>query len=165
MAEEIWKDIEGYEGSYQVSNFGRVKSMMNSKRGRKLAKDCILSPTYTGIMKYPAVLLYRNGRKRTSSVHRLVAQAFIPNPMHFPIVNHKDENPQNNHVDNLEWCTQEYNCNLKYPNKKRARRIWKKWKRRFGTTLNKAMYFPEVEIESNYDGQCVSVNVKPIKND
>lgn len=53
--------------------------------------------------------------------------------------------------------------NLKYPNKKRARRVWKKWKRRFGTTLNKAMYFPEVEIESKYDGQCVSVNVKPIK--
>lgn len=55
--------------------------------------------------------------------------------------------------------------NLKYPNKKRARRIWKKWKRRFGTTPGKAMYFPEVEIESKYDGQCVSVNVKPIKND
>ena len=55
--------------------------------------------------------------------------------------------------------------NLKYPNKKRARRIWKKWKRRFGTTPNKAMYFPEVEIESKYNGDCVSVNVKPIKDD
>ena len=55
--------------------------------------------------------------------------------------------------------------NLKYPNKKRARRIWKKWKRRFGTTPNKAMYFPEVEIESKYGRDCVSVNVKPIQND
>lgn len=55
--------------------------------------------------------------------------------------------------------------NLKYPKKKRARRIWKKWKRRFGTTPDKAMYFPEVEIGSEYDGECVRVNVKPIKND
>lgn len=53
--------------------------------------------------------------------------------------------------------------NLKYPNKKRAKRVWKKWKRRFGTVPGKAMYFPEVEIESKYDGQCVSANVKPIK--
>lgn len=53
---------------------------------------------------------------------------------------------------------------IKYPNKKRARRVWKKWKRRFGTTPGRAMYFPEVEIESEYDGECVSVNVKPIKN-
>lgn len=55
--------------------------------------------------------------------------------------------------------------NLKYPNKKRARRVWKKWKRRFGTTPNKAMCFPEVEIESKYGRDCVSVNVKPIQND
>lgn len=55
--------------------------------------------------------------------------------------------------------------NLKYPNKKRARRVWKKWKRRFGTTPNKAMYFPEVEIECKYDRDSMSVNVKPIQND
>lgn len=55
--------------------------------------------------------------------------------------------------------------NLKYPNKKRAKRIWKKWKRRFGTTPGKTIYFPDVEVESDYNGDCVSVNVKPIKND
>lgn len=120
MEEEVWKDIEGYEGSYQVSNLGRVKSIKGSKRGRKSSHNGILSQSYIGAMRYPAVLLYGNGKQRTKSVHRLVAQAFIPNPMHFPIVNHIDENPQNNHVDNLEWCTQEYNCNHGRANKKRS---------------------------------------------
>lgn len=55
--------------------------------------------------------------------------------------------------------------NLKYPNKKRAKRVWKKWKRRFGTTPGKMLYLPDVEVESEYDGDCVSVNVKPIKSD
>ncbi len=120
MEEEFWKDIKGYEGLYQVSNFGRVKSIKSSKRGRKPLNGGILAQSYCGIMKYPQVPLSKNGRHKNFSVHRLIAQAFIPNPMHFPIVNHIDENPQNNHVDNLEWCTQEYNCNHGRANKKRS---------------------------------------------
>lgn len=107
--EEIWKDIEGYEGLYQVSNMGRVKS---------LRRNIILRE---GISRgYSVLNLSKNGNPLTKKVHRLVATAFIPNPNNYPIVNHKDENRTNNCVDNLEWCTQEYNLNYGTGNKKRA---------------------------------------------
>lgn len=93
---EIWKDIKGYEGIYQVSNLGRVKS-----------KRCILRP---GNNKgYMTVALSNYGKVKYFQVHRLVAQAFIPNPNNLPEVNHRDEKSTNNKVDNLEWCTPSYN--------------------------------------------------------
>lgn len=105
MNNEIWKDIKGYEGIYQVSNLGRV---YNSKYHRFLS-----TPTNRK-KKYVDVALNKNGVAKSYKVHRLVADAFIPNPNNLPFVNHKDENPSNNCVDNLEWCTNEYN--LKYGN-------------------------------------------------
>ena len=97
---EIWKDIEGYEGHYRISNFGRVYSIKSgillkqkNKRG------------------YLEVGLCKNGKHRYMQTHRLVALNFIPNPENLPHVNHKDENKQNNCVSNLEWCTVEYNIN------------------------------------------------------
>ena len=107
--EEIWKDIEGYEGLYQVSNMGRVRS---------LRKNIILRE---GISRgYSVLNLSKNGKPLTKKVHRLVANAFIPNPDNLPQVNHKDENKLNNCADNLEWCTQEYNLNYGTGNKKRG---------------------------------------------
>lgn len=113
MKEEVWKDIEGYEGLYQVSNFGRVRSLdryVNHPKGKVLKKSKIISP---GINKhnYKYVTLSKSNNKKTFRVHRLVAEAFIPNPLNLPCVNHKDEDKTNNHVDNLEWCTYEYNIN------------------------------------------------------
>jgi hypothetical protein len=100
---EIWKDIKEYEGKYQVSNLGNVRSLNYNKTNTvKLLK------TYTNKNKYVYVTL---GQNNTYRVHRLVAEAFIPNPDNLPYINHKDENPSNNHVDNLEWCTQKYNVN------------------------------------------------------
>lgn len=99
---EVWKDIEGYEGLYQVSNLGRVKSLTMFKR--------FLKP-YSDKDGYFQVILYKNHTRKLQRVHRLVAQAFIPNENKLPIINHKDENPQNNNVDNLEWCTNQYNLN------------------------------------------------------
>lgn len=99
--EEIWKDIEGYEGLYQVSNMGRVKSL----RRNIILKNKIESNGYE------RVVLSINNIPKGYSVHRLVATAFISNPNNYPIVNHKDENRTNNCVDNLEWCTQKYNVN------------------------------------------------------
>ena len=96
---EIWKDIEGYEGLYQVSNSGRVK---NIKRNRLLKPF----PDKNGYLR---VDLFKNSRSSTKSVHRLVAKAFISNPNNLPQVNHKDENPSNNNVENLEWCSTQYN--------------------------------------------------------
>lgn len=112
MENEIWKDVKGYEGYYQVSNMGRVKSMRvlkTPKNGAICRKNSFLSTKATHDNRYIIVALCRDGEIKPTPVHRLVAEAFIPNPNNLPFVNHKDENPQNNHVDNLEWCTHEYN--------------------------------------------------------
>lgn len=98
---EVWKDIKGYEGLYQVSNEGRVKSFYTNK---------ILTPVDDG-QGYLRVRLYKNKEWKSIRVHRLVANAFISNPYNKPQINHKDENPSNNCVENLEWCTAKENCN------------------------------------------------------
>ena len=98
--EEIWKDIPGYEGLYQVSSCGQVRSI-------KSGRIRVLSPCLR--KGYFAVDLSKNGKTRMRSVHRLVATAFVPNPNNFPEVNHKDETATNNNADNLEWCTSAYN--------------------------------------------------------
>ena len=101
--EEIWKDIVGYEGHYQVSNKGRVKSF-------KQGKERILKPSNNG-WGYLSVQLFKNGEMKMCKVHRLVAKAFLSNPNNLPQINHKDENPSNNRVENLEWCDSKYNNN------------------------------------------------------
>lgn len=105
--EEIWKDIRGYEGLYQISNLGRVKSFHKWKRA-SCVDEYILSPT-TADNDYANVTLYKDLKRKKFLVHRLVAEAFIPNPENLPHINHKDENKLNNNVDNLEWCTPLYN--------------------------------------------------------
>lgn len=102
---EIWNDVVGYEGLYQVSNHGRVKSL--NYQGKKGKEGMIKLIKKKG--GYLGVALTKNKKIRHLRVHRLVAEAFISNPNNYPIVNHKDENPSNNHVSNLEWCTIKYN--------------------------------------------------------
>lgn len=98
---EEWKNIIGYEGLYEVSNKGNVRNV----RRNTLLK---LSKNYYG---YIRVALSKNGIKTWLRVHRLVAQAFLPNPDNLPQINHKDEDKLNNCVENLEWCTAKYNNN------------------------------------------------------
>lgn len=105
--EEIWKTIEECE-DYQISNFGRVKSFKYDKENGKIMKPC---KTTKGYLQLDLRLDGRKGQNRVHlAIHRLVARAFIPNPDNLPQVNHKDENKENNHVGNLEWCTNEYNA-------------------------------------------------------
>lgn len=99
--EEIWKDIEGYEGVYQVSNLGRVNSLYTNR---------ILNGDKVG-GRYLRVVLCKNNIKSKKLIHRLVAQAFIPNPENKPQVNHIDEDKTNNRADNLEWVTRKENAN------------------------------------------------------
>lgn len=101
---EIWKDIKDYEGLYQVSNLGRVKSL----KRKYVLTDKILIPRID-TDGYALINLSNRNKKTTFKIHRLVAQAFIPNPKNLPEINHKDENKLNNKVENLEWCTAEYN--------------------------------------------------------
>lgn len=96
---EIWKDIPGYEGLYQVSNLGNVKSFFTGKLLKKL-------PHSTG---YLAVVLYKDRTSKRRTVHRLVAMAFLPNPESKLTVNHKNGNKHDNSVDNLEWATHKEN--------------------------------------------------------
>ena len=95
--QEIWKPVVGWEGIYEVSNLGKVRNMYGVILIGWKTKD------------YHYISLSKNGKNKKYRVHRLVAQAFIPNPKNLPVVNHIDENKLNNCVDNLEWCTQEEN--------------------------------------------------------
>lgn len=111
---EIWKDIEGYEGLYQVSNLGRVRSLgrkfprKNNTIGfrkPKIKKLCETSKRKTKQGYLCTRLLDKNNNSKCEYVHILVANAFIPNPQNKPTVNHKDGNKHNNYIENLEWST------------------------------------------------------------
>lgn len=124
---ELWVNIKGYEGLYQVSNFGRIKSLERFRVGNHgaptIVKERIMMPRKT--KGYYQVGLCKNNRYKYCLVHRLVAQAFIPNPKHLPQVNHKDENTANCRLSNLEWCTSKYNINYGTAINRRAKTIEK----------------------------------------
>ena len=113
---EIWKPIKGFEGLYEVSNFGRVKSLPKITNNQYGKEERILKPGVTN--GYYFVCLCKNGKNTLKLVHRLVAEAFLPNPDNLPCVNHKGENPSKNFVWQLEWCTQGYNINYGHRNNK-----------------------------------------------
>ena len=100
--EEIWKDVKGFEGRYLVSNTGKIYSIL----AKRILKTCISNKGYE-----LACLRNEKGYRKQYTVHRLVAMSFLDNPNNYPIINHKDENKLNNNIDNLEWCTIDYNNN------------------------------------------------------
>ena len=117
---EEWRPLIGYEGLYEVSNRGNMKSLNYRRTGKE------------GILKavkdkdgYLRVQLWKDGKRKMYAVHRLVAQAFLPNPNNLPIINHKDENKQNNKVENLEWCSISYNNTYNDRDKKVAEKLSK----------------------------------------
>lgn len=114
---EIWKDIKGYEGLYQVSNMARVRGLdhlVKAKDGREWIQRGVRMYPSTNNVGYLYVRLVDKDKNRNIKLlHRLVAKAFVhnPDPENFDIINHKDENPKNNLPINLEWCNQKYNLN------------------------------------------------------
>ena len=98
---ERWRDIEDFEGRYRISDHGRVFSLLSKK----------LLNIYTNSHGYQCVYLYLDGHYKNFKVHRLVAAAFVPNPLNLPQVNHKNEDKTYNYYTNLEWCSAAYNNN------------------------------------------------------
>lgn len=111
--EEIWKPIPGFEGYYEVSNLGRVKSLdrkILSKKGTVYSKPGrIRKPVSNYVTGYLSVVLCGEKTKKTMSLHRIVALAFLENPHNYECVNHKSEDKHDNRVENLEWCDKAYN--------------------------------------------------------
>lgn len=153
---EIWKDIDGYVGLYQVSNLGNVKSLNYRRTGRERPLTFKVNSN-----DYLSAELYKNGNRKFHLVHRLVADAFIPDKTNFKYVdeedrlkyvdnldklkiNHKDENPENNCVNNLEWCTQYYNLMYGTHNE------------RVGRSLSKKVY--QYDLDGNFIREWVSAS-------
>lgn len=129
--QEIWKDIKGYEGLYQISNCGNVKSLKKFNKTNKgyssigyYRKEKILKPIKNK-NGYLQISLSKNGKSKIYFIHKLVAKEFLNNDNNFMYVNHKDENKLNNIVDNLEWCDAKYNCNYGNRNEKISNKLKK----------------------------------------
>ena len=127
--EEIWKPIEEFDGEYMVSNHGRVKSLKRHKER--------IMPMTIQESGYYAAMFHMNKKSYCRKVHRLVCEAFIPNPDNLPEINHIDGNKLNNHVSNLEWCTHQQNVTHSWdhglahphgPSKEGRERLSKIWR-------------------------------------
>lgn len=126
ILKEQWKPVKGYEGYYEVSNTGKIRSLDRcvTIRGNVIQhrKGKLIS-SHINKRGYVEVNISKHAKNATLKLHRLVAQAFIPNPFHYPQVNHKDENKQNNCVDNLEWCTNHYNSHYGTRSQRQAKSL------------------------------------------
>ena len=144
MENEIWKDIKGYEGIYQVSNFGRVKSLERVNSRGNTVKERILKPHKTE-KGYLHIVLCKDGKTKLYRVHRLVATYFIPNPENKPEVDHINGQKDDNRVENLRWVTSKENINN--PTTK------KKMKYRIKTAIHcGGMIFPSITACAEYYG-------------
>lgn len=137
---EKWKAIIGYEGLYEVSNLGRVRSLKRNTTNGKILK---LNPDKDGYLRFAVC---KENTQKMMRVHREVAKAFIENPNNYNIINHKDENKANNNVNNLEWCTAQYNSTYNNINYKRG---LKRRKAIVAVKGNEVLYFDSVTIAAN----------------
>lgn len=139
---EEWKFIPNYE-NYKVSNFGNVKNINYRNTGKELL---LKGSSYNG---YIHITLTKNNKSKTFLLHRLVAESFIPNIENKPCINHKDCNPQNNRIDNLEWCTQKENIAYmdKLKRRKSGRKITEEDVQEIIKKKNKGLSYKDVWIE------------------
>lgn len=148
---EIWKPVKGYEGLYEVSNFGNVLSLNWKNTGKQ--KLLFLKRHTDG---YRQVQLFKHGNSRMVCVHRLVAEAFIPNPNGLPQVNHIDYDRANNRVSNLEWCDQSYNMKHSWLNKNRKQRTSWRRKNRPGMSENIIQFSKSGETVRRWES-CIAI--------
>ena len=123
---EVWKPIKNYEGFYEISNLGNVRSlshMRKNKNGFYIQKGKNIKAGINRKTGYLMVSLSKNGKTQTKYIHKLVAEAFIDNPNNFICVNHLDENKKNNNVDNLGWCNHKINNNYGTRNKRISQKL------------------------------------------
>ena len=180
MKGEIWKDIEGYEGYYQISNMGRVKSLERTVWNSGLNGGCYVTIPEK-IMKgvadghdYLQVKLYKDGKDKKCRINRLVASAFLENPQNLPEVNHKNEDKTDNRVENLEWCSSSYNINYGARNKKvaeklKGRKLSEEHKKKIGKKNSKPVFSVNKESglimwwqSANEAEKCTGINKNSI---
>lgn len=106
---EIWIDVDGYEGRYQISNLGNVRSTYRYYRNSIKFENKQVTATKDASGYLQILVVKPSGETSSEKIHRLIAKAFIPNPKNYPCINHKDEDKTNNKISNLEWCTVDYN--------------------------------------------------------
>ena len=172
MEEEIWKDVVGYEGLYQISSNGRVKRLARvciDDLGRHMPyKEKILTNRIGKNTGYPCVNLSKNNIVKTWNIHTLIADAFIPNPNNLPCINHKDENRANSVLSNLERCTYGYNMMYGTAPEKRRESLKKYYQRigkqsrgiQYGTNLSVNQYTLDGSLVEHFDGGCPEVEKK-----
>lgn len=148
---EVWKDIPGYEGIYEVSNTGLIKRL-SSARGTTVGYIFTPSPGGKGYLQ--TRLTDKNGKARTTKIHRIVCAVFHPNPNNLPQVNHKDTNKANNHADNLEWCTNQANKDHAMSNGI----IPMGWKGKFGSNHNKSIPIWAKNIDTGEVKKFIGIN-------
>ena len=160
LKNEKFKDILYYNGRYQISNYGRVKSMFYNNKQVSLKKEKILKNT---IRKgtYYCVSLYKNNKLESKNVHRIVAETFLANKNNYKYVNHIDENKLNNRIDNLEFCTAKYNCNFGNRNKKISLNSLSKPKTRFEKIIQ---FDKKGNFIKKYDNLCIAEKETKIRH-
>jgi len=127
MVKIIYKEIPGYEGLYKISKEGYIVALKRKRVDGRIYKQHFLKEQIICNTGYCQVGLYKNGKRRKWSVHKLVALTFVPNPKNLPEINHKDGNRRLNYFKNLEWCNRSYNVKDGY---NRGRIVWNKGKKR-----------------------------------
>lgn len=139
--EEIWRDIEGYDGLYVINKSGEIKRVYKNKKEKILR-------THKNNRGYVIVTLSKDSKIKKYKVHRLVAKAFIDNPNNLPQVNHKDENKENNCVENLEWCDNKYNNNYGRKNKRIKNLLSSNFEERRSEDMEKPIIVYQKNVDS-----------------
>ena len=170
---EIWKDIKDYEGLYQVSNLGNVRSLdmtiiqlhhWSNQYVKHIYKGRLLKGSKNS-NGYRTITLHKGKKTEKRLLHRMIAEAFIPNPNNYNYINHKDNNPSNNNVNNLEWCTQSYNIKYAYeqgnktpPNTKEINQL------KNGNILRTFISISDAERKTGIKGANISKCCRKLRN-